>query len=564
MAYDLVVRGGTIVDGTGRPAYGGDVAIQDGRVVAVGVVDGPARRTIDADGLVVAPGFIDHHTHMDAQIWWDALATSCPLHGVTSIVHGNCGLTLHPCRSQDRNAMASTLSRVEAISLAVLQEGVPWQWETTAEYLAALDARPLGLNVGSLVGHCALRYYAMGEAAVERAATPDEVEVMRAALRAGLEAGALGFSTNQNPRHMREDGKPVPSRLAEDDEIYALARVGGEAGSGVVQVIKTTATPEYIRWAGALARHAGRPVLWQIFVHLCAYPTLWQEQLAAVEAENAQGGETYGLANAVPLMRRYTLKNAQQFDEFPTWRAVMFLPLAARRQALADPETRRKMRWEAVEDPKIGTFHKRWDLVWVQDVAREEHEQYRGQSVAAVAASQGKDVLDAFLDLALAEDLETRFCHSTTNADDDATAAILNSPYALVGQSDAGAHVQFDASFGYCTTFLGEWVRDKAAISMETAVHKLTGQVATIYGLGDRGTLEPGKAADIVVFDPATVRALEPETAYDYPGGTSRLVQRAEGVHYTIVNGEPIVEAGELTGARPGVVLRGGRGREAK
>jgi N-acyl-D-amino-acid deacylase len=562
MAYDLLLRGGTIVDGTGRPGFGGNVAVQDGQVVAVGDVSGPARREINADGLVVAPGFIDHHTHMDAQIWWDPLATSCPLHGVTSIVHGNCGLTLHPCRPSDRRAVASTLSRVEAISLAALEAGVPWGWETTADYLNALAARPLGLNVGSLVGHCALRYYVLGEAAVERAATPDEVAVMRDVLRASLEAGALGFSTNQNPRHMREDGAPVPSRLADDTEIHALARVGGEVGSGVVQVIKEIATPEYIRWAGALARHAGRPVLWQIFVHLCAYPTLWQEQLAAVEAENAAGATTYGLANAVPLMRRYSLKNAQQFDEFPTWRAVMFLPLPARRQALADPETRRKLRWEAVEDPDPSVaFHKRWDLVWVDAVAHEEHRAYRGQSVAAIAASQGKDVLDAFLDLALAEDLETRFCHSVSNGDDAATAAILRSPYALVGQSDAGAHVQFDASFGYCTTFLGEWVREKAALPLELAVHKLTGQVAAIYGLRDRGTLAPGQAADLVVFDPSTVRALEPELAHDYPAGTSRLVQGAEGVHYTIVNGEPIVERGELTSARPGSVLRGAGAR---
>jgi N-acyl-D-aspartate/D-glutamate deacylase len=201
-------------------------------------------------------------------------------------------------------------------------------------------------------------------------------------------------------------------------------------------------------------------------------------------------------------------------------------------------------------------FHKRWDLVWVQDVAREEHRPYRGQSIAQLAASQGKDVLDALLDLALAEDLQTRFCHSASNGDDTATAAILRSPYALVGQSDAGAHVQFDASFGYCTTFLGEWVRDKAVMPLELAVYKLTGQVAALYGLGDRGTLAPGHAADLVVFDPATVRALEPEQAHDYPGGAPRLIQRAEGIHYTIVNGEPIVEGGELTGARPGVVLR--------
>jgi N-acyl-D-aspartate/D-glutamate deacylase len=561
MPYDLLIKNATVVDGTGRPAFTGDVAIQGGRLAAVGAADDSARRTIDADGLVAAPGFIDHHTHMDAQIWWDPLATSCPLHGVTSTIHGNCGLTLHPCRPRDRHAMASTLSRVEAISLAVLESAVPFGWETTAEYLDALAARPLGVNVGSLIGHCAVRYYVMGEAAVERAATPEEVAAMQDVMRAGLAAGALGFSTNQNPRHIRTDGAPVPSRLATEEEIFALAGVVGDYPGGVVQIIKAAATPEYIHWAGDLAQHVGRPVLWQIFVHLWAYPNLWREQMAAVEAEFARGARAYGLANSVPLMRRYTLQNVQQFDEFPTWRSVMFLPLAVRKQALADPETRRKLRWEAVEDPSPGVaFHKRWDLVWVQEVARPEHRAYQGKSVAEVAAMQGKDVIDALLDLALAEDLETRFAHSSSNGDDAATAAILNSPYALVGESDAGAHVQFDAGFGYCTTLLGEWVRDKQAMSLETAVYKLTGQVAAIYGLADRGTLAPGKAADVVLFDPARVRALEPERVNDFPGGEPRMIQRAEGVHYTIVNGEPIVEDGALTGARPGGVLRGTRG----
>src|SRR3954469_15766815 len=279
MAYDLLIRGGQIVDGTGRAPVAGNVAVQDGRIVAVGQTDGSARRVIDADGLTVAPGFIDHHTHMDAQIWWDPLATSCPMHGVTSTVHGNCGLTLHPCRPGDRNRLASTLSRVEAISLAALQTAVPWGWESTADYLDALAARPLGVNVGSLVGHCALRYYVLGEAAVERAATPEEISTMETVLRASLAAGALGFSTNQNPRHMRTDGAPVPSRLATEEEIFALARVVGEFPGGVVQTIKTVATAEYIHWAGDLARHIGRPVLWQILVHLWAYPTLWREQL---------------------------------------------------------------------------------------------------------------------------------------------------------------------------------------------------------------------------------------------------------------------------------------------
>jgi N-acyl-D-aspartate/D-glutamate deacylase len=262
------------------------------------------------------------------------------------------------------------------------------------------------------------------------------------------------------------------------------------------------------------------------------------------------------MTNARPFNNRYTLQNAQEFDEFPTWRALMFAPEETRKAAFRDPEVRAKLRWEAVEDPKPGTFHKRWDLVRIVKVARPEHQAYEGLSVAALAERQGKDVLDAFLDLSLAEDLETLFQHPLTNGDPDAVGEILRSPYTVVGQSDAGAHVAIDAGFGYCTLLLGYWVRERQVMSLEDAVRKLTFMVASLFELPDRGLLRPGYAADVVVFDPATVGACEPELVHDLPAGEPRLLQRATGIEYTIVNGTVLLERGEHTGALPGRLLR--------
>jgi N-acyl-D-amino-acid deacylase len=556
MAYDLVIKGGRIVDGSGLPGYLGDVAVQDGRIVAVGRVEGSAHRTVDADGLAVAPGFIDPHTHLDAQLLWDPLGTSSCWHGVTSVVVGNCGLTLAPCKAADRDAVIGSFVRVEGMARRALEAGFDWRWETTAEYAATLEQR-IGLNVGFLVGHCAVRQAVMGEDSVERAATPDEVAAMQALVRQGVEAGALGFSTNRNERHFREDGKPVPPRLADPTEMAALAGVLSECNAGVFQTTQGVHnSPKDIAAHAEMALQLGRPVLWQSILHRWAKPDEWRGQLDAAAAAAGRGARSYAMTNARPFNNRYTLQNAQEFDEFPTWRALMFAPEATRKAAFRDPETRAKLRWEAVEDPKPGTFHKRWDLVRIVKVARPEHQQYEGLSVAALAERQGKDVLDAFLDLSLAEDLETLFQHPLTNGDDEAVGEILRSPYTVVGQSDAGAHVAIDAGFGYCTLLLGHWVRERGVMTLEDAVRKLTFMVASLFEIPDRGLLRPGYAADVVVFDPATVDACEPEMVNDMPAGEPRLVQRATGIHYTIVNGQVLLDHGEHTGAYPGRLMR--------
>jgi N-acyl-D-amino-acid deacylase len=396
----------------------------------------------------------------------------------------------------------------------------------------------------------------MGEESVEREATPDEIGRMQALVREALEGGALGLSTNRNERHVREDGKPVGSRLATLEELYSLADVLGELSSGVTETVVGLSTVEQLAWYDQLARRSGRPVLWQSVMHRWAAPNFWREQLDGIAPTFRDGYRAFGLASTVPLLRRFKMKNAQVFDEFPSWKNLMFLPEEVRKQAFADPAARQRLRDEMVGMPKAA-FHRRWDLVKVAEVARPENAIYQGKSVAEMAALRGQEPIDAFLTLSVEEDLETVFANSNTGGDPEATAQILRSPYVLPGVSDAGAHVQFGVEFGYATTLLGYWVRERQIMPLEQAIHKLTFQVATIYGIEGRGLLRPGYAADLAIFDPKTVRAHEAEWVQDYPADTRRLIQRADGMHYTIVNGQVVCEDGRLSGDLPGQVMRG-------
>jgi N-acyl-D-amino-acid deacylase len=555
MVYDLLVRRGRVVDGSGLPSYVADVGVKDGKIVEVGRLRGAAMRTIDADGLAVSPGFIDHHTHLDAQILWDPYGTCEPQHGVTTVVMGNCGLSLAPVRNGDEDAIVKSFVRVEAIPRFALEQGVNWAWNSYGEYLDNLEGK-IGINVGGLVGHIALRHNVMGEEAVERGATAKEVQQMRGLVSAAMEGGALGLSTNRNERHMREDGKPVASRLAEDEELFAICDVLAETNAGVIETILGRNKIEHFKFYHELAKRTQRPVLWQSLQHRWAEPTLWREQLDAVEPIFHEGYQAYGLSHTVPLVRHFELKNCQVFDEFPTWKNLMFLPVEVRKQALADPETRRKLRAD-LASPAPTNFHRNWNIVRVEKVVKFENQKYNGKTVAELAALRRQDPLDAFLDLALEEDLGTVFWNANNGGDIDAMGEILRSPYVLIGTSDAGAHVQFGADFGYCTILLGMWVRERQVMSLEQAVHKLTFHVASIFGLQNRGLLRPGYAADLAIFDPKTVNSHEPEWADDYPAGSRRLIQRSVGMHYTIVNGKVIHEDGRMSGDLPGQVLRG-------
>ncbi len=557
--HDLVFKGGTLYDGSGLPPFTADVAVKDGIIREIGRVKAPARRTIDIDGLAIAPGFIDLHTHMDAQFFWDPLGSSLNEHGVTSVVIGNCGLTLAPCRPSDHDALLGTFARVEGMPRSVLDSAIRWEWESHGEYMQALARRPLGLNIATFVGHNAVRQYVMGEASVEREATVNEVLAMQGLVREGIAAGAYGFSTDLNNRHFREDGRPIPSRAASRSEIDLLCGVVGEANRGVIQF--SHGGPEsarHIEWYNAVASANHRPVIWQSILQTWSQPDLWRTQLKGAAASFRRGAPAYPLTNARSFSNRWTLKNTQTFDELPTWKTLAFVPIETRKQAFCDPQTRAKLAWEAVDDTRVVLFSRRWDVIMIHRTARPENRQWEGRSVADLAAATGKSVMDAFLDLALEEDLETVFENSDINGDHAAVAEILRSPYTLVGQSDAGAHLAFDAGFGYATTLLGYWVRERRAMSLEEAVRKLTFMVASVFGMRDRGLLRPGMAGDAVVFDPATVGAEDRELVHDLPEGEARYVQHARGIHYTAVNGQLLMEHGSHTGAFPGGVLRDG------
>jgi len=557
MAYDVVIRGATICDGSGSPGYIGDVAIQGDRLAEIGGKAGAAHRDIDGDGLVVAPGFIDGHTHMDAQLLWDPQVTSSCYHGVTSIVTGNCGLSLAPCKPEDRDVLLQTFSRVEGMDINLLRSAVEWRWTDMRGYMDDVDSVRPALNVGMLVGHCPLRQYVMGEDAVKRAATAQEISDMQRLLREAMQAGMLGFSTNQNPRHFREDGEPLPTRLAEPQELDALGQVLKELNRGMIQISSAAQNPERVAKLADFSVRTGRPVVWNTILHRWAQPAEWQELLQATEQSFKRGGHAWANTNVRPFNNRFNLRDAQEFDEFPTWKVLMFTPLEERRKAFGDPAVRAKLRWEAVDNPNPGTFHKRWDLVYIVKPKLEKNAHLKGDNVAHLAETQGKNVMDAFLDLCLEEDLETGFQTANNNGDPDAVGQIVASPYTVLGQSDAGAHVAIDAGFGYCTLLLAKYVRERGDLTLEEAVRKLTSMQADILGISDRGLLKTGMAADVVLFDPATVAPCEPELLHDFPGGAARLAQQAEGIRLVLVNGGVLLEDGEVTGERSGKMLRG-------
>ncbi|MEA2640802.1 MAG: N-acyl-D-amino-acid deacylase [Chloroflexota bacterium] len=557
MPFDLLIRNGMIVDGSGIPGYRGDVAISGGRIVEVGKVAGEARRVLNADGLTVAPGIVENHTHYDAQVTWDPLCTYSCYHGATTVIMGNCSLALAPAHEGDRETLASVLSHVEAIPLEAIRSGVDWRWETIPQYMDALDQR-LGVNVACLIGHSAVRRYVMGEASQERHATDDEVAAMCAIVREGLEAGAVGVSFERNMRHFDWNGRLAPTNLAADEEIFAVAAVPDEVGRGVIQYGGD-------RELGiALVRRSGRPVFYANVTQQAVAPNRWRDRLAESEALMREGHRAYQFVMPRPGDLRYTLKTAQHFDAMPTWRTVMLLSLEERKRAFRDAATRARLHVEAVETPsdpeKGGDFTRRWDLQFVFRPMLPKNRGLEGKSVAQIAREQGRDVLDVFLDLALEEELDTEFERREVNSDDEAMTVLLTSPYTVIGQSDGGAHVVFRTDYSYATYLLSHWVREKGIMPLEEAIRKLTFIPASLFGLHDRGLVQPGMAADLMVFDPATIGPLEPDEAADLPGGATRRRQLAQGIEWTVVNGQVLIEDGEHTGAYPGrVARRGGR-----
>ncbi len=568
MAFDLLIKNGTVIDGTGFPSYQADVAIKDGKIVQRGRITSPADRVIDADGLVVAPGLIDIHTHYDPHLIWDPLVTSSCWHGVTTVVIGNCGLSLAPIPPQHREAMMGVFGGVEELSMHCLSTIIPWEWESFGEFLDRVD-RGLGVNVAALVGHNALRLSAMGEDALERAARPDEVEAMATALRQSLEAGAFGWSTTISPTHVCPNGEPVPSRLAEDDELVALAGVLGEYNRGFIEII----TREAIRGLNegdralltGMARAAARPINWIGHGYRWHKPEAWRQEQAWMRDASREGALFFGSVRLQPTDRRIDYRRTTFFNGLETWRDIMALPLEQRIARLADPALRPALR-HAIDHPQTRTQRGqilpqiRWEAVTVDQVKLQKNKPMEGRPVVELATQKGVHIADLMNDLALEEGLETHFRVNTfLEKDEEVRGELLKSPFVMLGNSDSGAHLNTACHAGEATYFLKYWVLEKGLMSLEEGIRRWTWMPAATVGLTDRGLVREGMAADIIVFSPDELAPGRPEIVADVPGGETRFVQKAHGIKHTIVNGRVTLDGDRHTGERPGRVLRGGR-----
>ena len=558
MAYDLLVKNGRIVDGSGMPAFVGDVAIRHGKIVEVGKLSGTATRTLDADGLVVAPGFIDNHCHYDAQVLWDPLCSFSSYHGATTVIFGNCSLGLAPVKPGDREKLASMLSYVEAIPMDVLQAGVPWNWTSFPEYMQAVSQR-LGVNTGILMGHSAVRYYAMGAASQEdqRPATADELATMQALVRDGLEAGALGLSITRNRNHFDLEGRRISAACAPEDELFAVTDVLRQVGTGVIQC-GGGANPEIDnRLMSRLSAACGRRLMYNTILQSARSPERWKQHLAIVEETCKAGNRALPLCSPKPIKQRFTMRNCQVFRGMLHWHPILIAPDDEKLQSYRDAGVREKLRADLAAPPgPNAVFSKRWDLMVVEEPQLPKNQALKGKNMAQIAAQQGKDVLDAFLDLAVEENLDTVFVLGEINVDPDAVRTLLTSPYTVVGLSDGGAHVQFDSGVGYSTTLLGYWVREQQIMSLEEAIRQLTFVSASAFGIYDRGLIRPGLAADLTIFDADVVQPLPEDVVHDFPNNGWRLRERAQGIAYTVVNGQVLMEQGAHSGALPGRVLR--------
>jgi N-acyl-D-aspartate/D-glutamate deacylase len=557
MAYDLLIKNGYIIDGSGMPAFHGDVAVAGGKIIELGRLSGSAKRVIDVDGLVVAPGFIDNHCHYDAQVTWDPLCTYSCNHGATTVVIGNCSLTLAPVKPQERERLAGMLSYVEAIPMEVLQAGVPWNWESFPDYMNAIGQK-LGVNVGTLIGHSAVRLYAMGdECHQQRPATDAELETMRRVVREALEAGALGLSMTRNMNHYDIKGNRIPAASAPESELFALADVLRDVGTGVIQCGGGTNPELKDRLMSRISEASGRRVMYNTLSEQARTPGKWKDHLAVVEETGRQGIRAVPLCSPSSIMQRFTMKNCQVFRGMPAWLPILQASDVEKLRAYGDPAMREKLRAEV--DAPLGpdsTFSKRWDLMWVEEPQLPKNQALRGQTIEAIAKVRGKHALDAFLDLAVEEELNTVFILGEINTDAEAVGRILRSPYAVIGLSDGGAHVQFHSNVGNSTRLLGYWVREKGIMSLEQAVRRLTFDSATAFGIYGRGLLQPGMAADMVIFDPDTVNPGAEDIVHDFPSNGWRIRELSEGIYCTIVNGHVLLEGGKHVGTYPGRVLR--------
>ncbi|NOT53966.1 MAG: amidohydrolase family protein [Deltaproteobacteria bacterium] len=559
MSYDLLVKNARICDGAGAPIYQGSVGVNAGKIVAVGDAAGSATRTIDADGLVVAPGFIDIHTHYDAQVSWDPLLTCSNWHGVTSVLMGNCGVGVAPCRPQEKEIVSWDLVNVEAMPQDVLLNGVAWdEWESFPQYMQAIERRGVGLNVGFLVPLSSFRYYVMGAEASEREATPAELERMVQLFRQAMDAGAYGFSLSLLNQHIGYQGKPLASRMATKTELCALGRVMRELGRGVIEIALTRSvsvlTEEELDLLVTIATESQRPVTWLGLLGRSDMPWVCRTALERLAPLFRQGLRIPPQVTPRPIQQYYTLKVPFIFASLPSWREAFNRPVPEQIALYRNPTFREAFR----RDLKVGgaIFTNQWDRVHVVRVEKEHNRRYLNKSIAEIAALWERDPIDTILDLAIDEELEMGITLSVINTNADEVRELITHPDVLIGLSDAGAHVDQHCDAGVPTYLLGEWVRKRQALTLEQGVRRLTSEPAAFLGNTQKGTLAVGKDADLVLFDPTTVGVQAPEWVNDLPGGKPRLIERALGVVHTIVNGEVVVTEGEYQGGLPGRMMR--------
>ncbi len=557
--YDLLIRGGTLMDGTGAPGYVGDLGIRGGRIAALGAVSGSAARTVEADGCAVAPGFVDIHTHYDAQVFWDRMLTISPWHGVTSVVVGHCGFGIAPTRPAHRERMLQTLENVEGMSLPALQAGVgeTWPFETFPEFLDAIERRGTAINLGALVGHTPVRLYVMGDECTEREATDDEVAAMRAIVADALAAGALGFATSKSPTHVGYAGKPVPSRAAAIEEIEALATCLADAGSGVMQA--TVGSGLFLDAFESLQQRIGRPITWTALLGGMLGPDGHRGILERTRKAQEQGIEVYPQVSCRPLVVEFQFKSPFPLQSQPLFQQVSEADFAGRQRIYADPEFRAAFRATG-SSGLLST-----SLEEMVIASHPSDPSLADRRVGDVAVERGVHPVDLALDLALESELETRFRMAVFNTDESVVAELLADRSTVLGLSDAGAHASQLCDACAPTHLLGHWVREKQVLALEEAVRQLTGEPAALFGLADRGRLAEGLAADVTIFDPDTVGCTALRRVQDFPAGADRLVSDALGVRAVVVNGtvvrEDDVDQVEPDGPLPGRVLRGGGAR---
>jgi N-acyl-D-aspartate/D-glutamate deacylase len=555
--HDLVIRNALLLDGLGSAPRSGDLAVTREKITGIGENLGPSSQTIDASGLALMPGIIDNHTHYDAQLTWDPLATPSPALGVTTAVIGNCGFTIAPCRPGDRELILKNLTQVEGMSLEVLQAGTRWEFESVPEFFAMLERQGVAINVAGFVGHSSVRTYVMGEDAPKRAATAEEIARMKEVVLAGMRAGAIGFATSTSPNHNGHGGRPMPSRLADDQELRTLVGCLKEAGRGVFMLTKGGQTR--VEFLEELAAASGRPVVIAALLHNNSNPRGVFEDLEKITAANARGRKLLGAVSCCPLTMDFTLHSPYTFEGLAAWKPALSLSGEKYKSILKNRTFRDAVRAEIGGAP-VATrlFNGEWDKVYVENVRLPANQQWQQQTVADLAHATGADPLDAMLDLALAEDLDTEFSALLLNSDESAVGELLRHPHALVSLSDAGAHLTLFNDAGFGLHLLGHWVRERRVLKLEDAVRKLTSQPAAVFGIPERGALKAGYAADLLLFDPETVHRGPKTRVQDLPAGGTRLITPAIGVKGVWVNGSRVADEGGIRAgnALPGRVLR--------